>query len=240
MGLLDSRGARRPVIAVGASMGGGCALAIRAAARPHPRHRSRRRSRGTRCAGTTATTRGDDRDDPCAGAGSRVEGSGPAPGADEAVAVVEALRDRPDDRAVVASLAVSLLVAVGGAADPMIPVESARAPRETSAFRWEARRDDPRGGHLAGLDQPASFTAPSPTTCEICDGGCRRSSTRVARGAPRRRGPSAGRRARPERTHARTSARLDPACSRGSRPRPTATCSRPSPRKSGCGCAATA
>jgi pimeloyl-ACP methyl ester carboxylesterase len=82
------------------------------------------------------------------------QGSGSVPGADELVAVVEALRDRPDDRAVVASLAVPLLVVVGDA-DPMIPVESARELADSASDGTLVVIEE--AGHLVSLDQPAAF-----------------------------------------------------------------------------------
>src|SRR5439155_12380677 len=54
------------------------------------------------------------------------QGAGLPPDADELVAVVEALRDRPDDRAVVGALQVPLLVVVGDS-DPIVSVEAARS-----------------------------------------------------------------------------------------------------------------
>src|SRR5713226_851736 len=113
-------------VAVGASMGGGCALAM---ARQEP-ERVRAIVLAGAHAGPDAPERRPQREAMIGkiraeGAASIWEGSGPAPSADELIAVVEALRDRPDDRATVASLGVPLLVVVGGS-DQMIPAEMAR------------------------------------------------------------------------------------------------------------------
>jgi len=129
-------------VAVGASMGGGCALALErrspgflraivlagAHAGPDPPERRPLRERQI--------------------AELREQGD------EEKAAVVEALRDRPDDRAVVASFPGPLLV-VAGDADEMIAVEAARALAESA----------PRGrlavlsgaGHYVSLDRPGEF-----------------------------------------------------------------------------------
>ncbi len=155
-----------PFAAVGASMGGGCALAM---ARQAPE-----RIRGIVLAGAhagpDAPERRPQREETIArirekGPEAVWEGSGPPPSAEELVAVVEALRDRPDDRAVLASLEVPVLVAVGDA-DPMIPVEAARALAESC----------PRGrlvvvegaGHLVSLEQPEQFNRALAEFLEEC------------------------------------------------------------------------
>ena len=116
-----------PFVAIGASMGGGCAIAMA--------RQARERVRAIVLTGAHAGPDAPERrplreqtidrirrEGPSAG----WEGAGPPPSADELVAIVEALRDRPDDRDVVANLQVPLLVVVGDA-DPMISPEAARA-----------------------------------------------------------------------------------------------------------------
>lgn len=142
-------------VAVGASMGGGCAVAmarqqperveaiVLAGAHAGPDAPERRPQREA----TIEKLRGE-------GAESIWEGRGPAPSAGDLIAVVEALRDRPDDRATVASLDVPLLVVVGDD-DPMIPVETARelagaAPDGTFELV-------PGAGHLVSLERPEEF-----------------------------------------------------------------------------------
>ena len=139
---------------VGASMGGGCALALErrspgllralvfAGAHAGPDAPERRAYRGQQI--TELREQGDE----------------------EKAAVVEALRDRPDDRAVVASFQGPLLVAVGDA-DPMIPVDTARALAESA----------PRGrlvvieaaGHLVSLEQPQQFNRALAEFLEECE-----------------------------------------------------------------------
>ena len=127
---------------VGASMGGGCALALE------------RRSPGLlralvfagAHAGPDAPERRPAREQQIAELREQ--------GDVEKAAVVEALRDRPDDHAVVASFEGPVLVAVGDA-DPMIPVEAARALAGTAPNgRLEVI---PGAGHLVSLDRPEAF-----------------------------------------------------------------------------------
>jgi pimeloyl-ACP methyl ester carboxylesterase len=127
---------------VGASMGGGCALALErhspgflralvlAGAHAGPDSPGRQLQRMQQIADYRA---GQD---------------------EEKVAIVEALRDRPDDRAVVRSFTGPLLVVVGDA-DPMISVGAAQAlagsaPRGRAAVIEEA-------GHLVSVDRPDEF-----------------------------------------------------------------------------------
>lgn len=77
-----------------------------------------------------------------------------AEGDEEKAAVVQALRDRPDDRVVVASFPGPLLVAVGDA-DPMISVEAARTLAESAP---RGRLEIVEGaGHLVSLDRAEAF-----------------------------------------------------------------------------------
>ncbi len=141
--------------AVGASMGGGCALAM---ARQAPERIEAIVLAGAH-AGPDAPERRPAREETIAkirveGPEAAWQGSGPPPSGEHLIAILEALRDRPDDRPIVASLQVPLLVAVGDA-DPMISVESARALAESA----------PRGrlvvvagaGHIVSADQPEQF-----------------------------------------------------------------------------------
>jgi pimeloyl-ACP methyl ester carboxylesterase len=142
-------------VAVGASMGGGCALAmarqqpecieaiVLAGAHAGPDAPERRPAREA----TIEKIRAE-------GAGSVWEGAGPAASADELIAIVEALRDRPDDRPVVAALGVPLLV-VAGDSDPMVPVETAQgladsAPDGTCVIV-------PGAGHIVSAERPDEF-----------------------------------------------------------------------------------
>jgi pimeloyl-ACP methyl ester carboxylesterase len=145
-------------VAVGASMGGGCALAM---ARQAPERVEAIVLAGAH-AGPDAPERRPQREAmigkiQAEGAASIWEGGGPAPSAGELIAVVEALRDRPDDRATVASLPVPLLVVVGDS-DQMIPVRAAQqladsAPDGSCVIV-------PGAGHIVSGEQPeASNTA---------------------------------------------------------------------------------
>jgi pimeloyl-ACP methyl ester carboxylesterase len=63
------------------------------------------------------------------------------------------LRDRPDDRAVLASFPGPILVVVGDE-DPMLSVGDARALADSALGRLEVV---PGAGHLVSLDQPERF-----------------------------------------------------------------------------------
>jgi pimeloyl-ACP methyl ester carboxylesterase len=144
-----------PFVAVGASMGGGCAVAM---ARQRPERVQAIVMAGAH-AGPDAPERRPAREAMiekirAEGAASVWEGAGPAPSADELIAVVEALRDRPDDRPVVTSLGVPLLVVVGDR-DPMVSVETARALADSApdgAFELV-----PDAGHIVSADRPEAF-----------------------------------------------------------------------------------
>jgi pimeloyl-ACP methyl ester carboxylesterase len=126
-------------VAVGASMGGGCALALE------------RRSPGfLRAIVLVGAHAGPDPPERRAAREQQIAELR-AQGDEEKAQVVEALRDRPDDRAVVRSFPGPLLVVVGDA-DEMISLETARALAESA----------PRGrlvvvpgaGHYVSLDRP--------------------------------------------------------------------------------------
>ncbi len=142
-------------VVVGASMGGGAALAmarrqpdrveaiVLAGAHAGPDAPERRPAREAQIEKIRAE-----------GAASIWAGEGPAPSADELIAIVEALRDRPDDRAVVASLGVPLLVVVGDS-DQMVSVETAQGLADSA-------QDGscvivPGAGHIVSLEQPEPF-----------------------------------------------------------------------------------
>lgn len=142
-------------VVVGASMGGGCALAM---ARQQPDRVEAIVLAGAH-AGPDAPERRPAREQMieeirAEGASSVWAGDGPPASADELIAIVEALRDRPDDRAVVASLGVPLLV-VAGDADPMVSVETANglangAPDGACVIV-------PGAGHIVSLERPDAF-----------------------------------------------------------------------------------
>jgi 3-oxoadipate enol-lactonase len=142
-------------VVVGASMGGGCALAM---SRQQPDRVEAIVLAGAH-AGPDAPERRPAREQMiekirAEGAASVWEGSGPAASADELIAIVEALRDRPDDRPAVASLGVPLLV-VAGDSDPMVSVETAQglagsAPDGTCVIV-------PGAGHIVSAEQPEPF-----------------------------------------------------------------------------------
>ena len=142
---------------VGASMGGGCALAM---ARQQPDRVEAIVLAGAH-AGPDAPERRPYREATIEkirteGAQSVWEGEGPAASADDLVAILEALRDRPDDRATVSSLGVPLLVVVGDA-DPMVSVATAQgladaAPDGSCVIV-------PGAGHIVSREQPDVFNA---------------------------------------------------------------------------------
>lgn len=126
---------------VGASMGGGCALALE---RQSPGFLRALVLAGAH-AGPDAPERRKFREQQIAELREQ--------GDEEKVAVVEALRDRPDDRAALASFPGPVLVVVGDD-DPMLSVDDARALAESVLGRLEVV---PGAGHLVTLDQPERF-----------------------------------------------------------------------------------
>jgi pimeloyl-ACP methyl ester carboxylesterase len=129
---------------VGASMGGGCALALE---RKSPRLLASLVLAGAH-AGPDAPERRPARDQQIAELREA--------GDDDKAAVVEALRDRPDDRAVLASFAGPVLVVVGDA-DEMIPVDAARA-LAGSAPRGRVEVVE-GAGHLVSVERPEEFNS---------------------------------------------------------------------------------
>jgi 3-oxoadipate enol-lactonase len=142
-------------VAVGASMGGGCALAMARQAQD----RVRAIVLAGAYAGPDPPERRPQREEMiekirAEGAASIWQGAGPSPSADELIAVVEALRDRPDDRAVVASLGVPLLVVVGDS-DQMITADAARALADSAP---DGACEIVEGaGHLVSVERPEEF-----------------------------------------------------------------------------------
>lgn len=129
-------------LVVGASMGGGCALALE--------RRSPGLARAIVLAGAHA---GPDAPERRPEREQRIAELRAAGDLDK-VAVVEALRDRPDDRGVVRAFTGPLLVVVGDA-DPTIPVETARELAESAP---DGRLEVIEGaGHLVSLEQPEAF-----------------------------------------------------------------------------------
>jgi pimeloyl-ACP methyl ester carboxylesterase len=142
-------------VAVGASMGGGCALAM---ARQEPERVEAVVLAGAH-AGPDAPERRPQREEMIGkiraeGTAAVWQGAGPSPSADELIAAVEALRDRPDDRAVVASLGVPLLVVVGDS-DQMIPADAARSLADSAP---DGSFELVEGaGHLVSVERPEEF-----------------------------------------------------------------------------------
>jgi pimeloyl-ACP methyl ester carboxylesterase len=129
---------------VGASMGGGCALALE---RKSPGLLGALVLAGAH-AGPDAPERRAFREQQLAEL--RTEGD------EEKAAIVEALRDRPDDRAVLAAFDGPVLVVVGDD-DPMIPVEDARVLADATR---QGRLEVIAGaGHLVSVDRPDAFNA---------------------------------------------------------------------------------
>ncbi len=128
--------------AVGASMGGGCALALE--------RRSPGFLRSLVLAGAHAGPDPPDRRPLREQQLAELR----AQGEEHKAQVVEALRDRPDDRAVVRSFPGPLLVVVGDA-DEMVSVETARTLAE-SAPRGRLAVV-PGAGHYVALDRPQEF-----------------------------------------------------------------------------------
>jgi pimeloyl-ACP methyl ester carboxylesterase len=142
-------------VVVGASMGGGAAVAM---ARQQPDRVEAIVLAGAH-AGPDAPERRPAREAQiekirAEGAASIWAGEGPAPSADELIAIVEALRDRPDDRAVVTSLRVPLLVVVGDS-DQMVSVEAAQGLADSAQDGSCAIV--PGAGHIVSLEQPEPF-----------------------------------------------------------------------------------
>lgn len=169
-GVLDR--AEGSLVAVGASMGGYCALAIA--------RRAPERLRGLVLAGSRAEADPPERrpvreesirlirEQGAEGLWREMEQSvfRGADGTIRAIALeqrpadleaaVAAIRDRADARDVVASLRVPLLVAVGDA-DPLVPAEEARALAESAPDGRLVLLEG--AGHLPSLERPAEFNS---------------------------------------------------------------------------------
>jgi 3-oxoadipate enol-lactonase len=146
-----------PFVAIGASMGGGCAIAM---ARQAP-ERIRAIVLTGAHAGPDAPERRPLREQTIErirreGPSALWEGAGPPASADDLVAIVEALRDRPDDRDVVANLQVPLLVVVGDS-DPMITVDAARALAASAPVGSFHLVEG--AGHIPSRERPDDFNS---------------------------------------------------------------------------------
>jgi 3-oxoadipate enol-lactonase len=142
-------------VAIGASMGGGCALAM--VRQAHERIQAVVLSGAH--AGPDAPERRPQREEMIArlrdeGPDGVWQGTGRSPGADDLIAVVEALRDRPDDGEIVRALQVPLLVVVGDS-DPLVSVETARGLAADAALGQFHCVEG--AGHLPSLERPDDF-----------------------------------------------------------------------------------
>jgi 3-oxoadipate enol-lactonase len=142
-------------VVIGASMGGGCAVAM--ARQAHERIQAI-----VMCgahAGLDAPERRPQREETIGklrdqGSEAVWQGQGPPPPAEELIAVVEALRDRPDDRETVRALQVPLLV-VAGDSDPIIDVDDARSLAASAPLGQFHLVEN--AGHLPSLEHPGDF-----------------------------------------------------------------------------------
>jgi pimeloyl-ACP methyl ester carboxylesterase len=140
-----------PFVAVGASMGGYCALAL---ARREPE-----RVVGLALVGSRADADNEERRRYRDELVERLRAEGkPDPEwgvpAEELAVAQEAIRDRPDSTGVVSSFGGPLLVCVGEN-DEIVPVEEARAIAD-SALRGSLEIF-PGAGHLLSIEQPERF-----------------------------------------------------------------------------------
>jgi pimeloyl-ACP methyl ester carboxylesterase len=142
-------------VVIGASMGGGCAVAM--ARQAHERIQAIVMSGAH--AGPDAPERLPQREETIAklreqGSEAVWQGEGPPPPAGDLIAVVEALRDRPDDRETVRALQVPLLV-VAGDSDPIIDADDARALAASAPLGQFHLVEN--AGHLPSLEHPGDF-----------------------------------------------------------------------------------
>jgi pimeloyl-ACP methyl ester carboxylesterase len=146
-----------PLVAVGASMGGYCALAM---ARQAPDRVAGLLLVGSRAAPDSPERRRVREEAIRTLRESGVEAWNPEVAgertADELIRATEALRDRPDAADVVASFGGPLVLVVGDA-DELLPVAEARA---VVASARDGRLEVVAGaGHIVNLDQPERFNA---------------------------------------------------------------------------------
>jgi pimeloyl-ACP methyl ester carboxylesterase len=143
-----------PFVAVGASMGGYCALAL---ARRAPERMVGLVLVGSR-PGADSEERRRYRDEVAA----RLRDEGVPPdydtdvAAEELAVAQEAMRDRPDYSSVVSSFGGPLLVCVGDG-DEIVSVEEARATAESALLG--SLEVFPGAGHLLSIEQPERFNA---------------------------------------------------------------------------------
>jgi pimeloyl-ACP methyl ester carboxylesterase len=143
-----------PLVAVGASMGGYCALALA--------RRAPERILGLVLAGSRASADSAERRQFRDGQIARLRSEGAPPEldtevpAEELAVAQEAMRDRPDASGVVSSFGGPLLVCHGGA-DDIVPVDEARAVAEAALLgSFELVPD---AGHFVGIDAEERFRA---------------------------------------------------------------------------------
>ena len=143
-----------PFVAVGASMGGYCALALA--------RRASERIPGIVLAGSRADADSEERRALPGRAGRRAPQHGVPPEhetdvpAEELAVAQEAIRDRADLTDVASSFGGPLLVCVGDA-DEVVPVEVARAAAESALLG--SLEVFSGAGHLLTLEQPERFNA---------------------------------------------------------------------------------
>jgi pimeloyl-ACP methyl ester carboxylesterase len=142
------------LVAVGASMGGYCALALA--------RRAPERVVGLVLVGSRAAADGQERRRARDEIASRLRDEGVPPehdtdvSADEFAVTQEAMRDREDLTSVVSSFGGPLLVCVGDA-DEIVSVDEARALADAS-LRGSLEIFE-RAGHLLSIEQPERFNA---------------------------------------------------------------------------------
>lgn len=146
------REVEEPFVAVGASMGGYCALAL---ARRSPERVLGLVLAASR-AGADTPERRRARDEQIASLRAHgVPGDLPTDvDAEELAVAQEAIRDRPDASGVAASFGGPLLVCVGDR-DEIVPVEEARSLAESALLGAFERF--PGAGHFVSLDEPDRF-----------------------------------------------------------------------------------
>jgi pimeloyl-ACP methyl ester carboxylesterase len=143
-----------PFAAVGASMGGYCALALA--------RRAAERVLGIVLAGSRAAADSGERREARTEQIAVLRHQGVPPeletvvGAEDLAVAQEAIRDRPDALGVVASFGGPLLVCVGDG-DEIVPVEEARSI--SAAALLGSFELFPGSGHLVSVDQPDRFNA---------------------------------------------------------------------------------
>jgi pimeloyl-ACP methyl ester carboxylesterase len=143
-----------PVVAVGASMGGYCALALA--------RRAPERVVGIVLVGSKPSADTEERRRFRDEIAARLRSEGVPPdnesdvSAEEYAVAQEAMRDRPDSSGVVSSFGGPLLVCVGET-DEIVSVDEARATAESALLG--SLEVFPGAGHLLSIEQPERFNA---------------------------------------------------------------------------------